>query len=272
MSMAQGGSWYTYAYVYDGLGQIVGLIDETPGSATLGQEVATYTYDAWGNLLSHTDTSGTGVATSNPFLYKGYWYDWSTGLYDLNARYYNPALGRFLSVDPVGAQVGSGAPGYNGYAYASNNPVNRVDPTGKFANNQQDEAPSSNAAEIVRLWQLQGDVKAGKMFTSTSETNSEIAKQLADEFGGIVKPAKGKGWVVTIPGPGRSKSIVLRVMDEGGQPPFRRYNYWRISTLKEGAYTLLGVPSNESDITHFSIAETAWIEMQKLVKILSGGK
>ncbi|WP_218669692.1 DNRLRE domain-containing protein [Ferroacidibacillus organovorans] len=137
MSMAQGGSWYTYAYVYDGLGQIVGLIDETPGSATLGQEVTTYTYDAWGNLLSHTDTSGTGVATSNPFLYKGYWYDWSTGLYDLNARYYNPALGRFLSVDPVGAQVGSGAPGYNGYAYASNNPVNRVDPSGMLPEEEE---------------------------------------------------------------------------------------------------------------------------------------
>ena len=41
----------------------------------------TYSYDAWGNVLSESDGSGIGLATMNPFLYKGYWYDWSTGLY-----------------------------------------------------------------------------------------------------------------------------------------------------------------------------------------------
>ena len=135
MSVSYGGAWYTYGYVYDGTGQIVGLVDDTTGSSTLGEEVVTYTYDAWGNLLSDTDTSGIGAATINPFLYKGYWYDWSTGLYDLNARYYNPVIGRFLSEDPVGPSVGSNVPGYNGYAYARNNPVNRVDPSGTASYN-----------------------------------------------------------------------------------------------------------------------------------------
>jgi RHS repeat-associated protein len=53
----------------------------------------------------------------------------STGLYYLRARYYDPAIGRFLSADPL-----AGAPAQpqtlNRYAYALNNPVNRVDPTG----------------------------------------------------------------------------------------------------------------------------------------------
>ena len=130
MSVSYGGAWYTYGYVYDGTGQIVGLVDDTTGSSTLGQEVVTYTYDAWGNLLSDTDSSGIGAATINPFVYKGYWYDWSTGLYDLNARYYNPVIGRFLSEDPAGPSVGSNVPGYNGYAYVGNSPVDRVDPAG----------------------------------------------------------------------------------------------------------------------------------------------
>jgi RHS repeat-associated protein len=47
----------------------------------------------------------------------------------LRARYYDPAIGRFLSADPL-----VGAPSQpqtlNRYAYALNNPVNRVDPTG----------------------------------------------------------------------------------------------------------------------------------------------
>ncbi|MHB1682273.1 MAG: RHS repeat-associated core domain-containing protein [Bacilli bacterium] len=127
MSVSYGGAWHTYGYGYDSTSQIVGLVGDTTGSNTLGQEVVTYTYDAWGNLLSDTNTSGIGAATINPFLYKGYWYDWSTGLYYLNARYYNPVIGRFLSEDPAGPSVGSNVPGYNGYAYAENNPVNRVE-------------------------------------------------------------------------------------------------------------------------------------------------
>ena len=94
-----------------------------------------YTYDAWDKLLSDTDTSGIGAATINPFVYKGYWYDWSTGLYYLNARYYNPVIKRFLSEDPVDPSVGGNVPGYNGYAYARNNPVKWVDPSGTASYN-----------------------------------------------------------------------------------------------------------------------------------------
>jgi len=56
-------------------------------------------------------------------------YDSQTGLYYLNARYYNPATGRFLSEDPVG-QTSSNALSYNEYAYAENNPVLLTDPSG----------------------------------------------------------------------------------------------------------------------------------------------
>lgn len=59
-------------------------------------------------------------------------YDSQTGLYYLNARYYNPTTGRFLSEDPVGPNA-SNPFSYSEYAYAENNPVNRVDPSGQFS-------------------------------------------------------------------------------------------------------------------------------------------
>ena len=70
MTMASSAGNLTYTYVYSGLGNLVGLIDDNAsisGSANpnFGKEVVTYTYDAWGNVLSTTDNSGynAGAAT-----------------------------------------------------------------------------------------------------------------------------------------------------------------------------------------------------------------
>ena len=51
------------------------------------------------------------------------------GLYDYRARFYDPALGRFLQPDPLVPQAGD-PPSLNRYAYARLNPLRYVDPTG----------------------------------------------------------------------------------------------------------------------------------------------
>lgn len=58
--------------------------------------------------------------------------DAASGLTYMQARYYDPVIGRFLSNDPVGFAEG-GVGYFNRYAYTLNNPVNATDPTGEAA-------------------------------------------------------------------------------------------------------------------------------------------
>ncbi len=83
----------------------------------------TYDYTAFGGLFASTGS------TTNPYLYTGQQFDAPTGLYSLRARYYDPALGRFLSRDPMEVQAFNPVE-VNRYVYATDNPVNQFDPLG----------------------------------------------------------------------------------------------------------------------------------------------
>jgi RHS repeat-associated protein len=114
-----------YFYVYNLQGDVVGLLDSS------GQEVVTYQYDTWGKAVSITGTKASTVGEKNPYRYRGYRYDSETKLYYLNARYYNPEWGRFLNADTFRGLTGD-LLSHNAFAYAKNNPVMYVDPTGYF--------------------------------------------------------------------------------------------------------------------------------------------
>ena len=84
-----------------------------------------YVYRAFG-LQAHTTGNN-----DNPFTFVGqanYYRDNETDLYLLDARYYDPAAGRFVSEDPIGYKSGD----VNLYRYVDNNPINLIDPTGKI--------------------------------------------------------------------------------------------------------------------------------------------
>ena len=57
-------------------------------------------------------------------------YDADTGLSYFGARYYDPLVGRFMGIDPVGFDEGN-LQSFNRYAYANNNPYRYVDPDGR---------------------------------------------------------------------------------------------------------------------------------------------
>jgi len=83
----------TSYYHYDGQLSTRQLTD---GSQTVTD---TYTYDAFGNLLNRSG------ATENDYLYTGEQYDPNIGFYYLRARYYNQAIGRFLTMDTYQGSV-----------------------------------------------------------------------------------------------------------------------------------------------------------------------
>ncbi len=61
----------------------------------------------------------------NNLRFAGQYYDAETGLHYNCQRYYDPALGRYLTPDPIGL-----AGGINPYVYCLNDPVNLIDPMG----------------------------------------------------------------------------------------------------------------------------------------------
>ena len=72
----------------------------------------------------------------NPIRYRGYYYDGETGLYYLLTRYYDPAIGHFISPDGFEYLDPETIGSINLYAYCRYNPVMYSDPTGNipFAN------------------------------------------------------------------------------------------------------------------------------------------
>jgi RHS repeat-associated protein len=66
------------------------------------------------------------------FMYTGTPYDTATGLYYMGARYYDPTTGRFITRDSVGGYL-QDPQSLNAYAYARDNPLTNIDPTGLFS-------------------------------------------------------------------------------------------------------------------------------------------
>lgn len=115
-----------YYYVYNGHGDVVALVD---GS---GNVVAHYAYDEFGNLTDNTEQIPNTNGWVNPYRYDGrdeVRYDSEMGLYWMSVRAYDPALGRFLSRDPLGRLPLMWAE--QPYVYAGNNPLINVDPSGQ---------------------------------------------------------------------------------------------------------------------------------------------
>ena len=92
-----------------------------------GSADATYRYTDFGETTINGDNKA-----ENEVCYTGGIYDQSTGLYYLNARYYNPEDGRFVTEDTYRGETAKPETGHL-YAYCANNPVNYVDPSGHKA-------------------------------------------------------------------------------------------------------------------------------------------
>ena len=121
----------TVYYLYNGHADVTSLIDTT------GRLRSTFDYDAFGTPIESTVRyyDQTGALTTSvgkidsPYRYSGYMYDGESGLYYLNARYYDSKIARFLSEDTYRGRANDPL-SLNLYTYGQNNPIQYYDPTG----------------------------------------------------------------------------------------------------------------------------------------------
>ena len=101
----------------DGLGSVVAVTDASRNVIERRE------YEPFGAQLTPTLQDGPG--------YTGHVVDKATALLYMQQRYFDPSIGRFLSVDPVGSSNVDGS-NFNRYWYGNNNPYNFIDPDGRL--------------------------------------------------------------------------------------------------------------------------------------------
>lgn len=153
-----------YYHVTNLQGDVIRIVDAS------GNTVASYEYDPYGKVISATGT----LAEINPIRYRGYYYDTETGFYYLNNRYYDPAVGRFISAD-VYVSTGQNIIGHNMFAYCANNPVLNTDQTG---------------SEPITIFLLIGVAVVAVVTIVTLDLLNKLAQKAAPALNAVVNDAK----------------------------------------------------------------------------------
>jgi RHS repeat-associated protein len=124
-------------YHPDGLGSVKALTDAN------GLATDSYQYTAFGEPLSHTGPS------AQLYRFAGEHYDPEAGMQYHRARWYDPATGRFTALDPFEGNPNRPATLHK-YAYAGNDPVDGIDPSGRTTLTEQMAAIEGQATLQLR--------------------------------------------------------------------------------------------------------------------------
>ena len=158
-----------YYYVKNIQGDVIEICN------TYGISVVSYTYDAWGNILSITGELASTVGQINSFRYRGYYYDSETGFYYVSSRYYDPEIGRWINADSVVAGIGENLLGYNMFAYCFNNPVNMTDNSGHWPQWIKDAVDRVNDKVIQPVVSFVKDIAEDiNNFDSNNESEEKV--------------------------------------------------------------------------------------------------
>jgi RHS repeat-associated protein len=107
--------------------------------------------------------------------YTGHKFDTDLGLSYMQARYYDPVIGRFYSNDPVGFK---NVHNFNRYAYANNNPYKYVDPDGREIKSIQKDVIRKDGQKISET-----EIKfTGVMIDRTGTLSTDQLKGLASQM------------------------------------------------------------------------------------------
>ncbi|WOS39488.1 RHS repeat-associated core domain-containing protein [Xanthomonas rydalmerensis] len=175
--VAFGVSAQTVRYIHtDGLGSVV-LVTDKDRNVLERRE-----YEPYGSVVSQPVMDGPG--------YTGHVMDAATGLTYMQQRYYDPAIGLFLSVDPVAPQK-SDFRHFNRYVYAFGNPYLFSDPDGR---------DPYGCGDYLRCPKIV-DLLAVKVAPSGPAANAAQSRFSVVPKGSSVSPLKAKGfpYVVSVP-------------------------------------------------------------------------
>ncbi|MDP4240769.1 MAG: RHS repeat-associated core domain-containing protein, partial [Bacteroidota bacterium] len=169
-----------------------GIIEVTRSGSTTNYNYEYFLKDHLGNtrvlcsstgaLLQRSDYYPFGMnssqyssSTDNKYLYNGkeLQEDLSLNCYDYGARFYDPQIGRFTTLDPQAERYYRWSP----YTYAMNNPVNLIDPNGEEVVNA-DEAKRKQAEAAKNAAAAKKDAAASK--STTGGTNKKDFANKAD--------------------------------------------------------------------------------------------
>ena len=112
-------AWETADDVYWALSDHQGSVREVTSPS--GLVVDSVVLSSFGQILDRTDPE-----IPLRYFFTGREYDSETGFYFYRARYYDPQVGRFISMDPLSFAAGDS----NLYRYVGNHPTSATDPTG----------------------------------------------------------------------------------------------------------------------------------------------
>jgi RHS repeat-associated protein len=248
----------TYYYEKNVQGDIIGIIDDT------GAKVVEYTYDSWGKIISTTGTLSSTVGVKNPYRYRGYRYDAETGLYYLQSRYYDAAMGRFVNADNVFDQNAKQF-SYNLFHYCANNPANNLDSTGHWVLSVGVEG---GAAFVFGLYAAVGVNYDGKRVSISFSAGILIITNAAWSISGYMAyyPKKTKvsqvnGWGVSV---GAAFSVGAHFGAGGG--------FEMQSDAKNGFSASLGGGASIAPIPYFQVKfGYTWTLCSTTIKKLKAG-
>ncbi len=139
-------------------------------------------FPAYANFNGYVDSDEINDEDDNPFRYCGEYFDKETGTIYLRARYYNPAIGRFITEDSYLGESNDPL-SLNLYTYCSSNPINFWDPTGHW------QAGDANYSFSVQALLLEASIEYD--FAQTP-AERESAHQKAESIRATAN--SGLGW------------------------------------------------------------------------------
>lgn len=232
-------------------------------AATAKADVVTYYYtsqqgtvlataDAAGNVISNTDyrpygTSALGSPDNGPG-YAGHVNDSDSALVYMQARYYDPSIGRFLSVDLLGAEIDPGLV-VDAYVYVDDNPLTNWDPSGLCAVDADGgDCPSDPAPSPQKDVDPSKSGSQPKQITTLPEI--KVQGQVSTAPIGIpppiFKPPAGKN----IFRPSIVKPVVRKIDDYASNKIIKTLSFKALKITKTGVLRVTPIGAGIEALTH----------------------